>query len=462
MRALPALVLVVALAASCGKPAPVVQSLPQQSPAAAPEAAAPRELPWIEDDFDGALASARAQGKPLVVDAWALWCHTCLSMKSFVLTDPALAPLADRFVFAAIDTEKPVNEGFITKYPIDAYPTFFVLDPADGSVASRWLGSMSVNQVRAFLEDGERTVQLAHAGQIPPDDPLFHLRAGDRASLDKKHPEAARHYAGALAAAPATWPRRAEALNGQLRALSKQGDHGACVELALEVMDTTGTASNAADFAIQGMGCAEELPDTDPRVARVRRAGLDKLVALVEDPAAPLSADDRGDIWRIVWDLRETAGDQAGAKDAARARLAVLEAAVKRAPDAQAASTFDWARAETLLYLDRGADAIAMLEKSEAGLPADYNPPSRLARVYLMLGQHDAGLAAIERALGKAYGPRKSTLLATKADLLEKSGKLPEARAVLEEQLVLLRGLPVRRAEAEKKVEERLSKIEAR
>ena len=30
-------------------------------------------LPFIEDDFEGALARAKAEGKPLFVDAWAPW-----------------------------------------------------------------------------------------------------------------------------------------------------------------------------------------------------------------------------------------------------------------------------------------------------------------------------------------------------------------------------------------------------
>src|SRR5689334_21029263 len=37
-------------------------------------------LAWIEDDYPAALACARAKKVPLVLDLWAPWCHTCLSM----------------------------------------------------------------------------------------------------------------------------------------------------------------------------------------------------------------------------------------------------------------------------------------------------------------------------------------------------------------------------------------------
>src|SRR5262245_5187675 len=102
--------LLLTLAPACGgAPAksPPPKALPQQ---------ADRALPWVEDDLDGALAHAKAQHVPVFVDAWALWCHSCLSMKKYVLSDASLAPLADRFVWAEIDTEKPKNEGFVVKY----------------------------------------------------------------------------------------------------------------------------------------------------------------------------------------------------------------------------------------------------------------------------------------------------------------------------------------------------------
>src|ERR1700690_1905413 len=72
-------------------------------------------LVWHEDDYEGARACAKQRGVPLVVDMWARWCHTCLSMSQYVLADPALAPFADRFVFAGIDTDKPGNALVVAK-----------------------------------------------------------------------------------------------------------------------------------------------------------------------------------------------------------------------------------------------------------------------------------------------------------------------------------------------------------
>src|SRR5262245_25729583 len=38
-------------------------------------------IAWRADDTAAAMAEAQAAGKPLFVDAWAPWCHTCLSMQ---------------------------------------------------------------------------------------------------------------------------------------------------------------------------------------------------------------------------------------------------------------------------------------------------------------------------------------------------------------------------------------------
>ncbi len=91
------------------------------------------------------------------------------------------------------------------------------------AVAGRWLGSMQVSELRTFLDDSERDVQLAHAGNdaASAKDPLTILRNGDRAEIAKKPSDAAKLYAAALAAAPANWSRRAEALAAEAPAVAR-------------------------------------------------------------------------------------------------------------------------------------------------------------------------------------------------------------------------------------------------
>jgi tetratricopeptide (TPR) repeat protein len=101
---------------------------------------------------------------------------------------------------------------------------------------------------------------------------------------------------------------------------------------------------------------------------------------------------------------------------------------------------------------------VAALERSERALPDDYNPPARLARALHELKRYGEALAAIDRALAKAYGPRKGGFYALRADILEAQGRIADARKTIQDQLAYYRALPdgQRRPEAEAKAEQRL------
>jgi tetratricopeptide (TPR) repeat protein len=163
---------------------------------------------------------------------------------------------------------------------------------------------------------------------------------------------------------------------------------------------------------------------------------------VARDPTAPMSPDDRGDALRIVWDAEESLGRHPAALAAARERLAVLDAAAKRAKSPAVASTFDGGRLETLVFLGRAREAAAFLAERERELPDDYNPPHRLAIAYEALGDGANALAAIDRAIAKAWGARKARMLDKRADILVKLGRKAEARATLEAELAHLRSLP--------------------
>lgn len=435
MRPTSSLAALAVVLAACNSPRSPV------SRRSAPDAgvkAAPAEIPWIHDDWPAALAKARAEKRPIVVDLWAPWCHTCLSMRHFVLSAAVVAPV-ERFVWLEVNTEDARNAAFLTRYPVEVWPTYYVIDPADERVKGRWLGSASPDQFREFLRDGERAI-LSAAG-LPDGDPLALLIAGDREAMVKNYAEAARKYAAAVAASPPGWPRRPDALVAQITMLWRAESWAACVDLGQHAMIATGNGVSAVDFTSFALACADELPEKSPSIEPMRRAGAERLRGLADDPEAELSADDRGEAYRVLWDTLEKLGDPEGAKAAAQKRLIVLERASENIPDAWAV-TYDWARAETYLYLGRADDAIAMLTRREAAVPDDYNPPNYLARVYLRLGRHADAHAAIDRAIGRAYGPRKAAMLGLKADIYEAEGDRAAARAAVERQLAMYRELP--------------------
>ncbi|HEX5656842.1 MAG TPA: thioredoxin family protein [Polyangiales bacterium] len=414
---------------------------PAPRPVAAPLATKLHHgLAWYEDELEQARVSAARTNKLLFVDLWAGWCHTCLSMREYVLTRETLAESSHRLVFVALDTEKATNAEALRSLPIGAWPTFYLLD-GNGRIYGRWVGAGSPAQMERFARDGLRAFDADKA--LPPNDPLTRLVAGDRAVAQNQLAAARMAYEGALARSSTEWPRRADAWASLLGVLRKLGDSAACADAGLRGLEETGSSSSATDFSYWALDCARALTKTDPRVGVLRRRISSRLLTLCELGDEALSPDDRGDACGLMHTVSEDLGDAATARRAYELRLNVLTAAAAGKPD-EIAKTYDFARAETLVGLGRGEQALKLLEARERALPDDYNPPHQLARTYRELGKWDEGLAAIDRALKLAVhdAPRRAAMLGVRAELLAGVGREPEVRAALEEQLAAYRALP--------------------
>ena len=396
-------------------------------------------ITWYEDDYPAALADAKASGRPILYDGWAPWCHVCLSMKSYVFVDPALRQWASRYVWLAIDTEKPSNAAATAKFPQTAWPTFVVIDPKTETVRARWLGAASLGQLDQFLDDGERLVRDAG------DAALVALAEADALAAKGRPVEAAAQYAAALEAGGPTWPRRPDVLVSRAYALSRGGALMLCRELVREVLVDEATrwrTASTVDLAATGLACVSELAPDHPQRRALEDLAAKRIDALLAAPDATLSADDRGDALATLWGLYEERGDTATMKRYAAQAAQSLAAAAAAAPDPLAASTFNWARAQAHLALGEPEAAIALLQASERALPADYNPPAFLARVFKQLKRWDEGLAANARAKPLAYGPRLASIHGVDADLHEGKGDLAGARAAVEAQVAALTALP--------------------
>ncbi|HVV84890.1 MAG TPA: thioredoxin family protein, partial [Kofleriaceae bacterium] len=396
--------------------------------ATCPAGEAKGPLTWIEDDYAGALACARAKHRPLLIDMWAPWCHTCLSMKSTVLMDASLAPLNDQLVFLSMDTDKPTNADALAKYPLVNWPTFFVVEPDHETVQGRWLGAASTGQMRTFLKDGE-TAALAAMSGGGLDPLLAKVREGDQASERKEFAAAEAAYGAALAQAPADWPRRSDVLVAQIGARYKQGDIAGCLDLGLSSADATGDTANAADFLVWALMCADD-DKADPAKAKaVREKAVARLTALVDDQAAPLSIDDRSDAMANLREALDSLGKKDEAKKVAERQLAFLADAAAKAPDAWTRMTYNWPRADVHVYLGRGLELVPALEQSAKDLPNEYDPPARLAWVLLKSGKADDAQPWVEKALRLVYGPRKVRVQQLAADIAKARGNVAMERA---------------------------------
>jgi thiol-disulfide isomerase/thioredoxin len=417
-------------------------------------------IAWYEDQPDAAVAAASAAGKRLVVDLWAPWCHTCLSMQSVVMTAENLPGAADRFVWLALDTERESNASWLERLPVTVWPTFYVVEPSEMKLAGRWLGAASPAQFARFLDESDRSATSARAGASGVVELQRALKEADELAARGRHEDAARAYAAVLQAAPRDWPRRPETLVAEMTALSKAKDWSRCLGLGGTALDQTGSAASAVDFSYYALDCADRVEPASADALALRRAVAARLEPLCNPGSAELSPDDQADACDKLAAARTALGKPEAARQALSLRLAVLERAAAGKPP-ELALTYDWARTDALLQLGRAEEALALASERERQLPDNYNPPHYRAKAFKALQRWPEGLDAIERALSLAYGPRRIGLLTLKADLLIGAGRKADGLGVLKEQLAQYRALPPgqRQTSAEARVEERLREM---
>src|SRR6478672_782209 len=139
-------------------------------------------------------------------------------MRAFVFTDKGLARRAGQFVWLSIDTEKQGNASFLTKYPVEVWPSYYVVDPQAEKIALKWVGGATVRQLDKILNDGRAAVRGGEKGLEET------LARADAFYAGGKHAEAASAYREALAKAPANWPRYSRAVESLLFALQRVHD----------------------------------------------------------------------------------------------------------------------------------------------------------------------------------------------------------------------------------------------
>ncbi len=356
-------------------------------------------------------------------------------MRATVLADPALVKMARRFVWLDLDSEKAENAAFLKEHPIAAWPTFLVIDPEDGAVALKWMGSGTVEQMKRLLQDGARAVRGGR-GQRPED----WLAAADRLYGEGKDVEAADAFKQALAKGGPSWSRRPRVVESLILAQQASRHYEECAWLARQEAPTLPRGPSFANAVAIGLSCAVGAPEDagwrKPALAALEPLGLEA----VEVPG--LLADDRSGLYDVLADAREAEGDEAGAHELAEEHWAFLEEERRLARSASARSALDPMRVGCALQLGDPARAVPAIEASERDFPDDYNAPARLAILYGEMGRIDVALAASDRALARVYGPRKLRVLEQRATLYQKRGDAARARSTLAEAVAYAEKLP--------------------
>lgn len=357
-------------------------------------------------------------------------------MRAFVFTDKSLERYAGRYVWLSIDTENPKNAPYLKKYPVNVWPSFFVIDPRSEKIIARWVGGASVAQVRKLLDDTMTTFE----GKTKGLDERF-ARA-EALYGEGKNTEAAKLYKELLSVAPPSWPKYGRAVDSLLFALLSTQQHEECARIARDAYPKLKNTTSAANVAASGLGCALSLPATNGWRSELVALGEIRTREVLRNPKLSLAADDRSGLYQILEAAREEAHDTAGRRVLLEEHAAFLEREAARAKNAEERTVFDSHRLIVYLELEQPEKAVAMLAAAERDLPDDYNPSARLALAYKALKKHDDALTASDRALAKVYGPRKIGVLRTRADIYAEMGNAAAAKKTIEEAIAFAESLP--------------------
>ena len=104
-------------------------------------------ISWGES-YAAALERAEADGKPVLVDVWAVWCVPCKEMDETTYRDPLVVREAAGFVPLKVDAD--VATSFVERYRVDAYPTLLFLD-GRGREISRWRGAIAAEPLARWM-----------------------------------------------------------------------------------------------------------------------------------------------------------------------------------------------------------------------------------------------------------------------------------------------------------------------
>jgi thiol-disulfide isomerase/thioredoxin len=120
--------------------------------------APPTPPPPGEPPLEEHLASARAAGKPLVIDFYTDWCGPCRMFEQKILPVASVQAALGDVVFVRYDAEKGHGLTAAARYRVDSYPTFVVLD-GQGKQVTRTSGTP--DEPTPFVSFVDRAVALS-------------------------------------------------------------------------------------------------------------------------------------------------------------------------------------------------------------------------------------------------------------------------------------------------------------
>ncbi len=124
---------------------------------------------WVHDEAE-ALALAKREGRPVIIDFWAEWCTACKELDRIAWADPRVREDASRFVAVKLDGTDGSDrfQAIADKYGVVGMPTVIFIDPRGREVPERVTAAIEAPEM---LDALRRVDRACDAPVAPPTRP---------------------------------------------------------------------------------------------------------------------------------------------------------------------------------------------------------------------------------------------------------------------------------------------------
>ena len=382
---------------------------------------------FIMNDPASALAQAKRDGKPLVIDFFGIWCPPCNELDEQVFRQKSFAHSSSRFVRLKLDVDSPVSWELKSKYHVTGYPTV-VFASADGDEISRIIGFRALPEFLAEM-DAAWTARNAPLSKLEAQ-----ATAGDREAADRagvillnrgRSSEAAKLLAGTQAKREFWHLAEIDALESDNAPADKQ-----ITRLNQAIAEFPKTP-NTVDWYSKLAKLHEDAKQDEPRRAALRSA-IDLSLELAKHPELLKGYD------ATVSDLLESEADyreELDGKEKARADwLAAAHAYEKRGVGpTERANNLEmafclWKAGE----FEKARGVYSSLEKA---YPNEFTFFFNHARMEKEAKEFSKALELGNYALERSYGDNRLRTAKLVAQIYQGLGQKDRAKAVIDETL---------------------------
>lgn len=383
--------------------------------------------------IDAALAQAKREHKPVLIDFQAVWCYSCYYMASHVLNGKEWNDLESKVVFYEADADKPADQAWMKKLKVHFLPTYVAIGP-DGEE----LGRILAERPREKFYPEVAT-----------------LLSGD-ARLSKQKADAAKGSLAAVADVLDTYQQRYQGTDGMawfdtlppmVRNVSDKDKRVALAKQRLLLLqaqdkkDDAGIIDASTKVLAADIGCERPYvldaligatesrhPDSRKSALAPQKAPYDQYLATQVFTASPTCADQRSAVLTAA-DLDAALGDH-------DAEQAVLRKGIDLSRDKLHGDLkSDRNLADNLrVYLVRAkaTDELDTLEKQLiAAYPDDYVYNYRYGRRLVESGKAAEGLPYLDAAAKKAYGANSISVASYRVKALKALNRDAEAKKLV-------------------------------